>query len=238
MPDKLENSKEDPRESESGQHDFSTSIDLEQLFQEAEKKIDQIVQAKKDIREETEQSSAAPVGTLEQDLTKELTFAEELERIQKKYTQLEFEFKNYIERTEKQLQLVSEQVSAQLLKEMLEIIDIFDFARNSFSSGKISHSIESYQKGFAMLHKHFFDLLGKIGLQKVEAEGQPFDPMVHQAVAAEEVENCDHQVILKEIKTGYMYRDILLRPSLVKVALPIKKQDEKPSELQGSGENK
>ena len=63
-------------------------------------------------------------------------------------------------------------------------------------------------------------MLDKIGLNRIPTEGQPFDPNLHQAIEAEESESYESPVILRELKTGYTYQDILLRPSMVKVGVP------------------
>jgi len=199
------------------------AFDLEKLFQEAEETIDQIVQTKRELKKEkTAPLAASP--EVQAEVAEQYNFAiDELERYQQKYNELEFEFQNYKNRMEKQMKMYSSRAKAEVLKDLLEVLDIFNYAKKTINTESFSHSIESYKKGYNLLYKQFMELLTGMGLQKIESMGHEFDPNVHQAVAVEESDKYEKQTIISEIKTGYKYADVLLRPSLVKVGLPPKK---------------
>ncbi len=211
---------------------FSTNRDLERLFQEAEQTIDKIVHAKRDSREE---AAAGPALMSEATVTPISIPAEappdeaeplrrELERLKQRYQELETDFQNFRNRTEREALSTSLNIRAELLKDLLQIIDILELASNTFNSEKFTHSVDSYRKGFNLLHRQFLDVFDKIGVTKIPTEAQPFDPHLHQAITAEERADLEVQTNLKELKSGYIYHGILLRPAMVKVGVPKKKQ--------------
>lgn len=215
-----------------------SDVDLDLLFQEAERSVNQIIQTKREkdgqpapepaaAREPPDQQArATPSSSAEIDAMKV-----KLDTIQEHNRQLEFEFRNYRERVGR-LQTQNEAAArAELLKTFLEILDILEFAKSTFG-GKTPHSIGSYQRGYILLHKKLADILESIGLHKIEAEGRPFDPAVHQAVTAEETAAVKSQTVVQEMKTGYLFGDILLRPAMVKVAIPPKR--DAPGETGGA----
>ncbi len=211
---------------DSEQESSPSSLDLERLFQEAEQTIDQIIQHKKELVPgqmepgPAEPGQAEPLSELQAE-NERLTA--EVDMLLQKYNQLEFEFQNYIGRVQREATQSDLKSKAEVLSELVEVLDVFDFAKKTFNSEKFPHTVESYQKGFNLLHKQFFDLLAGMGLAKVHSVGEAFDPNLHQAVAAEESADVDVQTVIHEIKSGYLYHDTLLRPAMVKVAIPTKK---------------
>lgn len=205
---------------------FSTNVDLEKLFQEAEQTVNRIIHSKKDHKDErTKPAPPEPAPAREIEL-KLAQAQEDLEEQQRRYQQLEQDFQNFRDRTERQSRFAVLRANSELLKQLLEILDTFDFANNTFTSDKFSHTVDSYRKGFDLLYRQLATVLEKIGLTRIPTEGQAFDPNLHQAIEAEESESFDSPVIIKELKTGYTYQDILLRPSMVKVGIPPKRSSE------------
>jgi molecular chaperone GrpE len=208
---------------------FSTNFELERLFQEAEQTIDKIVHAKRDSLDEPLPVSAPAPAAAEAppragetgEHTEQLQ--REFERLKAQYEDLETDFRNFRDRTEREALSTSLNIRADLLRDLLQIIDVLELAANTFNSDKFAHTVESYQKGFNLLHRQFLDIFDKIGVTRIRAEAQPFDPQLHQAIAAEEKDNLTVQTNLKELKPGYIYHSILLRPAMVKVGIPKKK---------------
>ena len=202
---------------------FSTSVDLEKLFQEAEQTVNRIIHSKKDHKDERIKPpppEPAPAREIELKLAQA---QEDLEEQQRCYQQMEQDFSNFRERTERQSKFAILRANCELLKQLLEILDTFDFAKNTFTSDKFSHTVESYRRGFDLLYRQLATVLEKIGLSRIPTEGKAFDPNLHQAIEAEESESFESPVIVKELKTGYTYQDVLLRPSMVKVGVPPKR---------------
>jgi len=102
-----------------------------------------------------------------------------------------------------------------LLKELLPIIDNLERA---IAHAAGSNDGSSLVAGVEMILKGFLDVLNKFGVCQISAVGQPFDPAKHEAMA--QVETIEHQpnVVMNELHRGYMFRDRLLRPTLVSVS--------------------
>ena len=102
-----------------------------------------------------------------------------------------------------------------LLKDLLPIIDNLERA---IAHAAGSNDGSSLVAGVEMILKGFLDVLNKFGVCQISAVGQPFDPAKHEAMA--QVETVEHQpnVVMNELHRGYMFRDRLLRPTLVSVS--------------------
>jgi molecular chaperone GrpE len=125
------------------------------------------------------------------------------------------EFDNYRKRIERERQSVSEAAAADLIEELLPIID--DMERALRSEAGVD-AVDAYRRGVELIHRRLLDALGKRGVRRIEAAGAKFDPHVHQAVAYEPAEGREDGDIIEEFRPGYMLGDRLLRPAMVKVA--------------------
>lgn len=127
------------------------------------------------------------------------------------------EFENLRRRTEREKNEYFEFAHANLIKSLLPILDGLE---RSLSAPE-GDTIENFRMGIFLLLKQLRDLLEAAGLQVILTKGQQFDPNVHHAVLKEEtIEYPDNQII-EEYQRGYAFKDRLLRPSMVKVAVPV-----------------
>ncbi len=133
------------------------------------------------------------------------------------------DFDNYRKRIERDRRELSEYAAADVLLELLPIIDNFERALQAPASapgataGKPAES-EAFKKGVELIHKQMLDLLRKRGVTQIEARGADFDPNVHQAVIHEPSEEHREGEVMQELQRGYKLGDRLLRPAMVKVA--------------------
>ena len=123
------------------------------------------------------------------------------------------EFDNYRKRTERERRETAQYAAADLLQELLPIIDDFERALQTEAAGA-----ESYRQGLSIIHRGLMELLRKRGVMPIEAVGKDFDPQVHQAVSYEENPERRDGEIVEEFRRGYRLGDKLLRPAMVKVA--------------------
>ena len=125
------------------------------------------------------------------------------------------EFDNFRKRTEKEKSSMYEIGAKSILEKILPIVD-------NFERGLASISEEEKQSGFAngmdLVYKQLLKMLEDVGVKSIEAVGQPFDPNFHNAVMHVEDENLGENVVAQEFQKGYMYRDSVLRHSMVQVA--------------------
>ncbi len=141
-----------------------------------------------------------------------------LEEKQALYDQLlrrQADFENYRKRTEREQREFRQYTEAALVESLLPVLDAFERAL----AAPGSENAEEYRKGVELIYKQLFDILARAGLKPVEAVGKPFDPHYHHAVErVETTEHPDHEV-LGEMQRGYLLKDRLLRPALVRVAV-------------------
>ena len=125
------------------------------------------------------------------------------------------EFDNYRKRTERERIQLSEAAAADLIEELLPLVDDMERALKADSG---SESAESIRRGVELIYKRLFDTLRKRGVKPIDVLGQDFDPHFHQAVAYEPAEGRRDGEVIEEFRRGYMLGDRLLRPAMVKVA--------------------
>ena len=101
------------------------------------------------------------------------------------------------------------------LLELINVLDIFDRA---VSTKTDDEKLAKYLMGFQMVNAQLQQILTKNGVSKIEALNKKFDTLYHSAVETVECENVESGVVVEEIMTGYMYKDRVLRPSMVKVS--------------------
>ena len=123
------------------------------------------------------------------------------------------EFDNFKKRTERERLTVAEFAKANIIKELLPILDNID--RAEMLEDK---SGEDYIKGIEMIVQQFTGLGEKLGIVELAHQGDAFDPNCHEAVMHVEDENFGENVIAEVLQKGYKIGDTVIRPAMVKVA--------------------
>lgn len=125
------------------------------------------------------------------------------------------EFENVRKRLDREALEKRRFAEAALVESLLPVLDSFERALASMAeSGQ-----EDFVQGAEMIYKQLQDTLTQAGLKSLPAVGQTFDPMYHHAVERVETTDHDDQQIVEELQRGYLFKDRLLRPALVKVAV-------------------
>jgi len=160
-------------------------------------------------KEETEaKSSFEEVADEKERLTAEL------QEINDRYLRLYAEFENYKKRVNKDKEEIFKYGNESLLYDLLPVIDNLEMAlkhaTNSVSEGLV--------QGVEITLKELQRTLEKFGLSPIEANGKPFDPLVHHAMTQVARDDVDEKTVVEEFRRGYMFRDKVLRPSLVAVS--------------------
>jgi molecular chaperone GrpE len=139
--------------------------------------------------------------------------ASEKTELQDRFLRAQAEFQNSRKRAEKERIEFAEYASTEAVRALLPILDDFERAIKSESSDK------EYSKGMEMIYQRFYDSLKKLGLEPIISAGQPFDPHVHHAVEMVETDEAPDHTVLDEYQRGYNFKNRLLRPAMVKVAV-------------------
>jgi molecular chaperone GrpE len=131
------------------------------------------------------------------------------------------DFDNYRKRIERERRELSEYAAADVLLDLLPIIDNFERALSAFAQSATADrqaDSEAFRRGVELIHKQMLDLLRKRGVTRIDALGADFDPNIHQAVIHEPSEEHREGEVMEELQRGYKLGDRLLRPAMVKVA--------------------
>ncbi len=141
--------------------------------------------------------------------------AEEKEDLYDRLLRKHAEFENFRKRTEKEKQEFYDFALANFLKELLPVVDGLE--RGLYAPD--GQTVEGYKKGIELILRQLRDVLAAAGLQPIRAIGRIFDPNFHQAVIQEENSSLAENEIIEELLRGYTFKERLLRPSMVKVAI-------------------
>ena len=136
------------------------------------------------------------------------------------------DFDNFRKRAERDRQEQKRYALFDPLREFLTVTDNLDLALSAQGPA------EDLKRGVEMIQRQMIELLRRFGVTEVSAMGQPFDPTVHEAVAREESPEVKGPTVSAELRRGYKLHDRLLRPAMVKVAVPA----EAPAPVAGGGE--
>ena len=124
------------------------------------------------------------------------------------------DFDNYRKRAERERQEMKRYALIEPVRELLTVADNLDLALSAQGSA------EDLKRGVEMIHRQMTELLRRFGAVEVPAVGQPFDPTLHEAVSREESHDVKVPTVVAELRRGYKMHDRLVRPSMVKVAVP------------------
>jgi molecular chaperone GrpE len=125
------------------------------------------------------------------------------------------DFDNYRKRIEKERGEDSKRSTARVIEGLIPVIDSFENALAAHREAEY----ETYRKGFELIYKQLLDNLTRLGAERMDPVGKPFDPHLHQAVdRAETTEHADG-TILQVFQPGYVFHGRVLRPAMVRVAV-------------------
>ena len=147
----------------------------------------------------------------------------ELEEAKKKISELQEAFlrnqadlQNYKRRKEEEISKMLKYSEEDIVKDFLPIIDNFERAIK-MDDNDLSDEVSKFLEGFKIIYTNTLGLLEKYEVKEIKADGVEFDPTYHHAVLTEHDESKPEGVVLEVLQKGYMYKDKVIRPSMVKV---------------------
>jgi molecular chaperone GrpE len=164
-----------------------------------------------DLQESAPESESAVAAGETDQLT---ALQQERDALQDRLLRTAAEFDNYRKRIDRERRDLSEFAAADVLLELLPILDNFERALQAPAPS----DADAFRKGIELIHRQVLDLLRKRGVRPIEAIGSDFDPNFHQAVIHEASDRHREGEVMQELQRGYMLGDRLLRPAMVKVA--------------------
>ncbi|MGN7399709.1 nucleotide exchange factor GrpE [Cytobacillus praedii] len=170
------------------------------------------VETKTDSSEGNEEISIEDQLKAEQEKTAELEA--KLEEAENRYFRLQADFENSRRRARLDLEASEKYRAQSLITNLLPAIDNFERALQMEAD---SEQAKSILQGMEMVYRSLLEALKNEGAEPIEAVGKEFDPHIHQAVMQVEVEGFDSNHVVEEFQKGYILKDRVIRPSMVKV---------------------
>ena len=149
-----------------------------------------------------------------EELNKKLTEALNEEKM--KSMRISAEMINFKKRKEEEVSNYLKYANEGLISDLLIIIDNFERAIK-MDSNDLSDEVSRFLEGFKMIYGNLVSILNKYEVKEISADGVEFNPIYHQAVLTEKDESKPAGVVLEVLQKGYMYKDKVIRPAMVKV---------------------
>ena len=140
---------------------------------------------------------------------------EKIEELTDRLTRQMAEFDNFRKRTDREKSQMYEIGAKDIIEKILPVVD--DFERG-LHAVKEEEKENPFVQGMEMVYKKLMTTLEAVGVKPIEAVGTEFNPDFHNAVMHVEDENFGENIVAEEFQKGYMYRDSVVRHSMVKVA--------------------
>lgn len=174
-----------------------------------EKKEDTINEEIENEELEPEEDQVREEDSLEEGLKDK---EKEITELKDSFLRLQADFINYKNRVAKEKENIYAYATEDLMVEILPILDNFQRAMEN-KDGE-----DGFYKGIEMIFKQLMEVLEANGLKEIQCLGEAFDPNFHHAVFMEKLEEAEEGTVLEVLQKGYMLKDKVIRPSMVKVA--------------------
>ena len=126
------------------------------------------------------------------------------------------DLQNYKRRKDEEAQSFQKYKNEDLIKELLPIVDNFERAIK-MDDNDLSDEVSKFLAGFKLIYTNTINILNKYEVSEIKAEGIEFDPTYHHAVLTDHDDNKPAGVVLEVLQKGYVYKDRVIRPAMVKV---------------------
>ena len=163
-----------------------------------------------DVSKDTKEEAQTNDISYEELLTKK---DEELNAKQDQYQRLLAEYDNFKRRTQKEKEAIYTDSVKDTVAKLLPVIDNLIRAVDAFADKESEEC-----KGVAMVLKQTEEIFTNMGVTEIKAVGEQFNPELHNAVMHIDDEKIDDNTVVEEFQKGYMYKDKVIRYSMVKVA--------------------
>lgn len=165
-----------------------------------------------------EQAGLAAEETVSEENSGDAKYAE-LEKLaeenQQRYLRAQADFDNFRRRTLKEKEELAQYASMKLISQLLPVVDNFERA---VAAASANGDFDSLAKGVDMIFRQLAQTLEQEGLKPMNVVGEPFNPEFHQAIMQVESEEHEEGTVVEEVQKGYILKEKVLRPAMVKVS--------------------
>lgn len=186
-------------------------LELEMEEQDTPLFEDDTLSAEAAVPEQAPPAEEAPAASLE-------TGSDEVALLRARNDQLiriAADFENYKRRHVREKEDWAKYAGQQVITTLLPVIDNFERALQTEPKAE---EFENFVEGVRMIHRQLVEVLGKAGVEVIQAVGEPFNPEFHEAIMSEASDEVPDETVLAEFQKGYVMNGRLLRPSIVKVS--------------------
>lgn len=177
---------------------------------------DEIIEKKEEIEKTEENDTNSTEEVLNEELEPEKNeWQEKYETLNNQYLRLAADFDNFRKRQDAERESLLKYGAENTIKKLIEVLDNFD---RGIKAIETVEDCEKVKECYHLAYKNFNEVLTKIGLEVIKAEGEEFDPNLHEAVMQTPTEEKPENIIIAELQKGYKLGDKVLRPTLVNVA--------------------
>ena len=191
------------------------------LKQKEKTKVEEKEAGVDEAEQETGEAETAKEQTAKEEGAEEVT-EEEAPKADKKAQEINdklmrtiAEFDNFRKRSEKEKSAMFEIGAKAIIEKILPVLDNFERGLDSISEDEKG---SAFAQGIEQIYKQFVAVLDDAGVKVIETVGKEFDPNLHNAVMHVEDDSLGENIIAEEFQKGYMYKDSVVRHSMVKVA--------------------
>jgi molecular chaperone GrpE len=186
----------------------------QELNSQAEEETVEEVFAENEASEQTENIPAQEEEQLDPMEQKIAELEGKLEEADNRYLRLQADFDNFRRRSRIELEASAKYRAQNIITDLLPAIDNFERA---LKMDVDNEQAKSLKQGVEMVYRSLLDALKNEGVEVIDAVGKEFDPHLHQAVMQAEDENYGPNIVVEEFQKGYILKDRIIRPAMVKV---------------------
>ncbi|MCR8845823.1 nucleotide exchange factor GrpE [Paenibacillus sp. SC116] len=188
---------------------------MKELKQEQDANLQHDEQEATAFEQEQTETAAEVGGEESNDLQGAVEQAKaEAEENYQRMLRVQADYDNFRRRTLKEKEDLAKYASSKLVTDLVPILDNFERA---LSTNPSSDS-DSFSKGVDMIFRQFQQVLEQEGVTAIKAVGEPFNPEYHQAIMQVESDEYEEGIVVEELQKGYMLKDRVVRPAMVKVS--------------------
>ena len=190
---------------------------FKKAVEEQEEKITEEIKNEEDnTKNETEEVTEQTETTEKEEEKCDINpLQEKYETLNNQYLRLAADFENFRKRQEQEKEALLKYGAENTVKKLIEVLDNFD---RGIKAIETVEDCDKVKECYNLAYKNFTDVLTKIGLETIKAEGEAFDPNFHEAVMQTPSSEVPEHTIIAELQKGYKLGDKILRPTLVNVA--------------------
>ena len=124
---------------------------------------------------------------------------------------------NYRKRKDEEVVRMLKFCNEDLIKQLLSVLDNFERAIK-LDDNNLDDEVSKFLEGFKMIYCNMQNIMGGFEVKPIDGANKPFDPVYHNAIMMEKVEGVESGMVVEVLQKGYIYKDKVIRPAMVKVS--------------------